>query len=93
MDLYNNGTNEQFSDYFVEKTKQHLHIVLAMSPIGNQLRDRLRNFPSLLNCCTFDWFTRWPEEALEAVADNFLQETDIGVRERIAVTNICKKMH
>lgn len=60
MNLYNNGTNEQFSDYFVEKTKAHLHIILAMSPIGNALRERLRNFPSLVNCCTFDWFTTWP---------------------------------
>jgi len=34
MDLYNNGTAEQFQDYFVEKTKMHLHVVLAMSPIG-----------------------------------------------------------
>ena len=72
MNLYNNGTNEQFSDYFVEKIKMHLHIVLAMSPIGNTLRERIRNFPSIVNCCTFDWFTKWPEEALEAVAERFL---------------------
>ena len=56
----------------MEKTKAHLHIILAMSPIGNTLRERIRNFPSLVNCCTFGWFTKWPEEALEAVGERFL---------------------
>ena len=76
MSLYNNGSIEQFLDYFNEKTKQHLHIILAMSPIGGLIRERIRNFPSLVNCCTIDWFTRWPDEALEAVADRFLQDDD-----------------
>jgi len=45
-----------------------------MSPIGNLVRERIRNFPSLVNCCTIDWFTIWPEDALEAVADRFLSD-------------------
>ena len=32
------------------------HLVLAMSPIGDAFRNRLRKFPSLVNCCTIDWF-------------------------------------
>ena len=24
-------------------------------------------FPSLVNCCTIDWFSNWPGEALESV--------------------------
>ena len=92
MNLYNNGTNEQFNDYFVEKTKQHLHIILAMSPIGNTLRERIRNFPSLVNCCTFDWFTTWPEDALEAVAERFLQEGEIEDSERQSIIKLCKKI-
>jgi dynein heavy chain len=93
MGLYNNGTNEQFADYFIEKTKTHLHIILAMSPIGSLLRERLRNFPSLVNCCTFDWFTRWPEEALQAVAERFLQEGEIEESEKPSIINLCKKIH
>ena len=27
-----------------------------MSPIGDAFRNRLRMFPSLINCCTIDWF-------------------------------------
>ena len=94
MALYNNGTNEQFHDYFLEKTKQHLHIILAMSPIGNTLRERLRNFPSLVNCCTFDWFTTWPDDALEAVAERFLQEGEVeDEKQRKALIHMCKGIH
>ena len=27
-----------------------------------------RNFPSLINCCTIDWYLAWPKEALLDVA-------------------------
>ena len=41
---------------FVSRVRDQLHIVLAMSPIGDAFRNRLRKFPSLVNCCTIDWF-------------------------------------
>lgn len=44
------------------------------SPIGEVFRARLRQFPSLVNCCTIDWFNEWPAEALESVAIMFLSE-------------------
>lgn len=37
-------------------------------------RARLRQFPSLVNCCTIDWFNEWPAEALQSVASSFLSE-------------------
>ena len=64
-----------------------------MSPIGSTLRERIRNFPSLVNCCTFDWFTRWPEDALEAVAERFLSEGEIEDHERQSIIKLCKKIH
>jgi len=42
-------------NFFVERVKANLHIVLAMSPVGDAFRIRLRMFPSLINCCTIDW--------------------------------------
>lgn len=34
----------------------------------------MRQFPSLVNCCTIDWFSEWPDEALHSVAKNFMNE-------------------
>jgi dynein heavy chain len=42
--------------YFAQQCKDHLHLVLAYSPLGSSLRDSVRYFPSLINCCTIDWF-------------------------------------
>lgn len=41
---------------FIERIRRNLHVVLAFSPIGDAFRNRLRMFPSLINCCTIDWF-------------------------------------
>lgn len=30
-------------------------------------------FPSLVNCCTIDWFEKWPQEALLSVAQSSLK--------------------
>ncbi|KAL0600023.1 Dynein heavy chain 7, axonemal [Plecturocebus cupreus] len=42
--------------FFVNRCKDNLHVVVAFSPIGDAFRNRLRQFPSLINCCTIDWF-------------------------------------
>ena len=39
---------------------------------------RCREFPSLINCTTIDWFNAWPAEALRSVAAKFLDGTDVG---------------
>jgi len=56
----NFGDNEIWLD-FLNKCKQNVHIVLAMSPIGDDFKRRLRMFPSLVNCCAIDWFLGWPQ--------------------------------
>ena len=54
------------------------HIILCFSPIGEAFRERLRQFPSLINCCTIDWYSEWPEDALISVSRKFLAGTDLG---------------
>ena len=56
-----------------------------MSPTGQTLGERIRNFPSLVNCCTLDWFSKWPTEALNAVAMKMMEETpfDDTLKEKI----------
>jgi len=77
--LQTDGSPLALFNLFVERVKQQLHIVLGMSPIGDNFRcgitlplderpnslkpvnfscyrNRLRMFPSLVNCCTINWF-------------------------------------
>ncbi|NXY12857.1 DYH7 protein, partial [Atrichornis clamosus] len=78
---------------FVNLCKENLHIVVAFSPIGDAFRNRLRQFPSLINCCTIDWFQPWPEDALERVASKFLETLQLTDTERDGVVPICKYFH
>ncbi|XP_067295015.1 dynein axonemal heavy chain 10 isoform X2 [Pseudorasbora parva] len=68
-------SKESVWQYFVNKSANNLHIVLAMSPVGDTLRTRCRNFPGLVNNTNIDWFSPWPLQALHAVAKSFLGES------------------
>lgn len=50
-------------------------------------------FPSLVNCCTIDWFLPWPTEALLSVAkESFLKTVpDPELGEKLSLT--CVTMH
>merc|ERR1711871_1941824 len=63
--------------YYVNKARDNMHIVLAMSPSGDALRTRCRNFPGLVSSCVIDWFSPWPTDALTKVADFFLAEESL----------------
>ncbi|CAL8109272.1 unnamed protein product [Orchesella dallaii] len=80
-------------NFFVERVKANLHIVLAMSPIGDAFRNRIRMFPSLINCCTIDWFTEWPDDALTKVAQKFLATLETQDSYRIACVEMCQQFH
>ncbi|XP_078059400.1 dynein axonemal heavy chain 12 [Mustelus asterias] len=79
--------------FFVSRCRENLHVVVAFSPIGDAFRNRLRQFPSLINCCTIDWFQPWPEDALERVANTFLETLELTTFERKEVVPICKFFH
>ncbi|KAK7495478.1 hypothetical protein BaRGS_00013176, partial [Batillaria attramentaria] len=78
---------------FVERIRRNLHVVLAFSPIGDAFRNRLRMFPSLINCCTIDWFKAWPEDALELVANKFLDDVEMSTETRSEMVVMCKHFH
>jgi dynein heavy chain len=79
--------------YFVARCRANFHVMFCMSPIGAAFRDRLRQYPSLVNCCTIDWFTAWPSDALEAVASMFLKDVDLPEAMRPELVESCKVFH
>lgn len=66
-------TPESVMEYFMSRVRQHLHIALCFSPVGEKFRQRAFKFPGLISGCTLDWFQPWPREALVAVARHFLR--------------------
>ncbi|CAH1408276.1 unnamed protein product [Nezara viridula] len=69
-------TNETIYNFLIDRVRSNLHIVLCFSPVGEQFRIRLRQYPSLISCTTIDWFQDWPREALLEVANQFMKEVD-----------------
>ncbi|XP_043277760.1 dynein axonemal heavy chain 2 [Venturia canescens] len=66
------ATMEAIYLFLIQRVRRNMHVVLCMSPIGNAFRNRLRQYPSLVNCTTIDWFLPWPREALLEVGNKFL---------------------
>eukprot|EP00668_Euglena_longa_P039207 GGOE01050460.1.p1 GENE.GGOE01050460.1~~GGOE01050460.1.p1 ORF type:complete len:2722 (-),score=1086.70 GGOE01050460.1:98-8140(-) len=86
-------SREALLSLFVDRSRVFLHVVLAFSPIGSALRTRLRRFPSLVNCCTIDWFSKWPLDGLHSVAKHFLGDIEMEEKIRREVMNLCVLMH
>ncbi|XP_042075509.1 LOW QUALITY PROTEIN: dynein axonemal heavy chain 6 [Haplochromis burtoni] len=92
------GISEENRDevfqFFISRVQEKLHIVLCMSPAGDAFRSRCRMFPSLVNCCTIDWFVQWPREALLSVSEAFFQNVDFG-NEKLKqnISAMCVEIH
>ena len=88
-------TKNAVNAYFITRVRSNLHCVLAMSPVSDEFRQRLRMFPSLVNCCTIDWFSEWPLEALDSVANTFLRDPLKSESEELvrSVVDACVFIH
>jgi len=69
-------------------------VVLCMSPVGDSFRNRCRMFPSLINCCTIDWYMEWPDVALMSVATKFLEPLETLPEEyKKPLSELCVIIH
>lgn len=74
-------TRENCWQFFINKVRSLVKIVLCFSPVGNTLRVRARRFPALVTCTSINWFYEWPKEALESVSYRFLSGlTELSVK-------------
>ena len=67
--------------------------MLCFSPIGEAFRTRVRNFPSLVNCTTIDWFSEWPKDALDSVAKRFLADVEMEAQVRAECVHLVQLFH
>ncbi|XP_025155769.1 dynein heavy chain 2, axonemal [Harpegnathos saltator] len=70
-------TTETVHSFLMERARANMHLILCMSPIGDAFRNRLRQYPALINCTTIDWFLEWPREALLEVGNKFLMNLNL----------------
>ncbi|XP_018593809.2 dynein heavy chain 6, axonemal [Scleropages formosus] len=88
------GNRDEVFQFFIARVREKLHIVLCMSPVGDAFRSRCRMFPSLVNCCTIDWFIQWPREALLSVSRTFFKNVELGSEEmKERFSEMCVEIH
>ena len=79
---------------FISCVQANLHCVLCMSPVGEAFRRRCRMFPSLINCCTIDWYLPWPQEALADVANRFMNQVEnVSDEHKEILAKMCPIIH
>ncbi|XP_067106416.1 dynein axonemal heavy chain 6 [Osmerus mordax] len=90
----NDGNRDEVFQFFISRVREKLHIVLCMSPVGDAFRSRCRLFPSLVNCCTIDWFVQWPREALLSVSQTFFRNVEFGSEAmKQSFSEMCVEIH
>ncbi|KAI4493643.1 hypothetical protein M0804_001819 [Polistes exclamans] len=70
-------TQDNLYDYFITRARDHLHIALCFSPVGEKFRLRSLKFPALISGCTMNWFAKWPKDALYQVGQHILRTFEI----------------
>ena len=90
---YKDQSRDGIFEFFISRVRSNLHVVLCMSPVGDAFRRRCRMFPSLVNCCTIDWFVKWPPEALFIVAMGSLQSITRDEAQCESMSTVCVMMH
>merc|ERR1719160_8275 len=68
-------------NYFVDRLRDNLHIVLCFSPVNAKFSVRAQKFPAVFSQVNINWFLPWPEEALVAVSSQFLGTYDIDAEQ------------
>jgi dynein heavy chain len=68
---------EALTNYFLDKIRKGLKVVLCFSPVGDTMRVRSRKFPGIINSTSIDWFHPWPKDALIDVASKFISDLEV----------------
>ncbi|CAG9327022.1 unnamed protein product [Blepharisma stoltei] len=67
-------SNDNVLDYFFQRCKENLHIILAISPAGDNWIRKMKQYPSIINCCTIDWYESWSHETMVSIAKFIFNE-------------------
>ncbi|RNF10287.1 1-beta dynein [Trypanosoma rangeli] len=79
---------DEIYNFFIDRARLNLHLVVAMSPAHKLFRIRLRQFPALVSCTSINWFAKWPNEALREVGLRYLKETRENTEDDVVLEEI-----
>ncbi|XP_059479374.1 dynein axonemal heavy chain 3-like [Neocloeon triangulifer] len=82
------GTSAAVQNYFIERVRVNLHIVLVLEP-KNLLVSKLHKFPILTDAFQSDYFGPWPAEALEDIATEFTSQIEV----QVVCVAACREFH
>uniref|UniRef100_A0A3Q2TME4 Dynein axonemal heavy chain 11 n=1 Tax=Fundulus heteroclitus TaxID=8078 RepID=A0A3Q2TME4_FUNHE len=81
-------------NFFIERIRRQLKVVLCFSPVGFTLRTRARKFPALVNCTAIDWFHPWPQLALQSVSSTFVEKIPgLEPKVRVSISEFISHAH
>ncbi|PFH34573.1 dynein heavy chain family protein [Besnoitia besnoiti] len=78
-------TREALNQFFTDKLRRNLHVIICHSPVGETLRSRARKFPAIVSGAVMDQFHPWPRDALVHVALRFIRDLELPSEEMHAV--------
>jgi len=70
-------TQDNLKQFFIDKVRDNLHLMICMSPMNPKFPSRARKFPGIISCPTIDWFLPWPADALVALSKAFIQNFNV----------------
>ncbi|CAL1153127.1 unnamed protein product [Cladocopium goreaui] len=81
---------ESLFQFFLDKVRSNLHLILCHSPVGSTFRIRGRKFPALISCMVLDVFHPWPRDALIDVAERFMVVLEKNIPNEEVLANIAQ---
>ncbi|XP_066149434.1 dynein axonemal heavy chain 7-like [Euwallacea fornicatus] len=75
--------------YFNKQCRENLHLTLSFN-IGDQLRRKISSYPSLTARCSRVFWHLWPEEALQFIANHYIESSliDKTISEQISAASV-----
>ena len=64
-----------------------------MNTTTQDYKKTLRDYPCILNCCTVNWFTHWPSDALYFISETFLKDIEFTDEELQGCIKVSKYFH
>lgn len=75
-------STENLTKFFIRRVRRNFHCIMCFSPSDPKLMTRVRCYPALMGSCHLIWFTVWPAEGLQKVAEHSFLKNKIKMQHK-----------